>query len=254
MKNLKMVIALGIICFSFIPAAHSYMVFEDHFDGEMSKQWNSVEPVQWVEDGWLHTQDDYAHVGRDSSAFVSDGNKNWKDYTLSLRIDPIPTGSDWENARVFFRTSDIANSYYNVSGNYYILSLVGPYHGGPDDMTSPRIGLSRFSADTDSFDQLFYEESVNYIGSDPMDVDIILSGPRIQVVIDGKKIINLIDPEPLLYGGIGIGAVWEAEARFDDVSVNVVPIPSSFLLLTSGLIFLQVLMPKWLKRILSTHV
>jgi hypothetical protein len=237
MKHLYNKILLSLVFSGISPVAlASYVAFEDHFDGAMSPQWISVEPVQWVEEGWLHTQDDYAHVGRDSSAFVNDGNSSWQDYTLSMRVDPIPTSPDWEDARVFFRTSNINANYYGVSGNYYTLNLRGPFHGRGDGPT-PVISLYRVNGS--SLYSLFQEAPAPYVGSDPMDLEITLNGARIQVSLDGNDIIDVIDPDPLLSGGIGIGAVWEAEARFDDIVVTVVPVPGSFLLLGTGLVFIR---------------
>jgi hypothetical protein len=242
MKILFRAAVLGFLFYSFSPVVYSsYVAFEDHFDGAMSPEWVSVEPVQWVEDGWLHTQDDYAHWGRDSSAFVSDGNTHWRDYTFSLRVDPIPTGSSWEDARVFFRTSNINATYYGNSGDYYLISLRGPYHG-PGDGPTPSISLGRTNSTTHT--TLFLEAPAPYIGSGPMDLEITLNGARIQVALDGNNVIDFTDPDPLLFGGIGIGAVWEAEARFDDIVVTVVPVPGSFLLLGTGLFFLRALARK----------
>jgi hypothetical protein len=241
MKNFIILIVIVIISFSFCPSSFSAIVFEDHFDGVISGQWVSVEPVQWVEDGWLHTQDDYAHVGRDSSAFVSDGNTSWRDYTLFLKVDPITTGS-WEDARIFFRTSNVQAEYFAVIGNYYSLNIRGPSHGG--DGPNPNINLMRTNENGDST-SLFLKKPASYISGGPMDFRITLTGPRIQLSIDGNEVIDVIDPEPLLYGGIGIGAVWEAEARFDDVIVDVVPVPGTFLLLSSGLISFRFF---WSKR------
>jgi hypothetical protein len=247
MKSIYKAFVLGFVFSAISSAAYSsYVAFEDHFDGAMSPEWISVEPVQWVEDGWLHTQDDYAHVGRDSSAFVNDGNGAWRDYTLSMRVDPIPTAPDWEDARVFFRTSNVNANYYGVSGNYYMLNVRGPDHGngtGP----WPSMTLLRVNGSTPT--TLFQEVRVPYIDSDPMDLEITLNGARIQVALDGDGIIDVIDPDPLLFGGIGIGAVWEAEARFDDVVVTVVPIPGSILLMGTGLVFFGA----WAKKKLTTN-
>jgi hypothetical protein len=242
MKSLYNAVVLGFVFSGISPTAYSsYIAFEDHFDGVMSQEWISIEPVQWVENGWLHTQDDSAHVGRDSSAFIHDGDSAWRDYTLSMRVDPIPTAPDWEDARIFFRTSNVHATYYAVNGNYYTLNLRGPDHG-LDAGPWPSVSLIRVNGSTPT--TLFQEVQVPYIGSDPMDLEITLNGARIQVALDGDGIIDVIDPAPLLFGGIGIGAVWEAEARFDDVVVTVVPIPGSILLMGTGLVFFRALTKK----------
>jgi hypothetical protein len=159
-----------------------------------------------------------------------------------MRVDPIPTSPDWEDARVFFRTSNINATYYAVSGNYYTLTFRGPSHGLGDGST-PAISLNRSNGSSGST-TLFLEAPAPYVGSGPMDLEITLNGARIQVSLDGNEVIDVIDPDPLLFGGIGVGAIWEAEARFDDIVVTMVPIPGSILLMGTGLMFFRVLARK----------
>ena len=56
-----------------------------------------------------------------------------------------------------------------------------------------------------------------------------LVGGNIKISADGQQIMNVVDPNPLAYGGVGIHAIWESEARFDNI--RVIPEPSAGVLL-----------------------
>lgn len=223
MRKLKISSRTTVMLFTLVATlmsgfAYGDILFEDNFDsGSMSPEWVSVDPTQWVEDFWLHTQSTWSR--RDSGAVVHDGDPGWTDYTISLKVDPIFNGWDWEWADVFFRTRDTrtrdTEDNYGVNGFGYRFSIMGP-----ENFTGPRLEIVRYWLVAGEH-QFTVIASISYpVPSGPMDVVIILEGAHIQVLIDGQLAINIIDPDPHLYGGIGIGAIWEAEAIFDDVIVD----------------------------------
>ena len=189
------------------------VLFEDHFTEGMSPEWVSVKPVQWVEDGWLMTQAD-GSAGLDSAAFVHDGDPTWTDYHLNVWVDTLSCGTtEW--ADIFFRTSQLEPDPegYGVAGNWYRLILTAsndPAGVGNIQLDRNRVGrrnpVGLYNAPAPTT-------------TDLMSLAITLTGPRIRVSIDGNEVIDIIDPEPLLYGGVGVGAIWSCFARFDDVVV-----------------------------------
>src|SRR5437667_395398 len=58
------------------------------------------------------------------------------------------------------------------------------------------------------------------LSHDPMQLEIALDGGRIQLWINGVSVFDVVDPNPLPFGGIGVHTVWEAAARFDDIVVT----------------------------------
>ncbi len=63
------------------------------------------------------------------------------------------------------------------------------------------------------------ESSNTAIGTNAIIIEV--DGENIKITINGKKILNWKDDnKPILYGGIGLGAIWEAEAWFDNVIVR----------------------------------
>lgn len=184
------------------------LLFEDNFDSPaLSPEWISIKPSQWIQDGWLHTLD--TNPGRDSFAVVNDGNSMWTDYTYRVTADGLLSmGGAVDDFNLLFRTRDVNYATYGIDGFYYRLEV------GTGGYT-----LWRFNGSASSSTVLFSKPG-RFDTSRPIVVTITVTGPRIQVWFDGTPVIDLVDPEPLLYGGIGIGAVWESEARFDDISVT----------------------------------
>jgi hypothetical protein len=65
---------------------------------------------------------------------------------------------------------------------------------------------------------------------------------KINIFINDNKIFEYQDNDPLLNGKVGLGVIWNLQARFDDVVVSgssVVPEPSSMLLLGLGGLLLR---------------
>ena len=184
------------------------VLFADNFNsGVISDEWVSIKPSQWVQDGWLHTLD--TNPGRDSFAVVHDGDTSWTDYTYRITADGLLSmGGTVDDFNLLFRTRDVTYAPLGVDGYYYRLEVLnGDY------------ALWRYNGSASSNTVLF-SKAGPFDTSNPMVVTVKVEGPRIQVLFNGTTFIDVVDPEPLLYGGIGIGAVWESEARFDDVVVS----------------------------------
>jgi hypothetical protein len=203
------------------------VLFEDHFDDGISPEWTLIGGSAWVEDGWLHLQDWDPNSPRHGHIVTHDGDSNWTDYTMTVRVDPLrtqdPFTDGWINrATVCLRTRDtIMGSNWPLWRAYNVLIV-----GTGDDNTPPGVYLSHF----DNYDGTYALADVPFdVPDGPVDLEIDALGPRIRVWLDGEQIIDVVDPDPFLYGGIGFDTLWESEARFDDVVV--VPEPGTLGLL-----------------------
>jgi VCBS repeat-containing protein len=188
------------------------VLFYDNFDsGSLSSEWISVWPTQWVQDGWLHTRDTNGWP-RDSEALVHDGDINWRNYSVSLTAGFTP-GTPWDNFNVLLRADGFSRSSAGGSGNAYQLNFNGSSGWGSGGQ-SVSLTRSQGTQNTDLFVGPWTPvgPSANIVAS--------LDEGHIQVSVDGKKIIDLADPSPLLFGGIGVHAIWESEAQFDNIVVK----------------------------------
>ena len=196
----------------------SGVLFEDHFDnGTMSTDWDSFRPLQWVQDGWLYTQSDGSAGGRDSAAVIHESDSEWTNYSVSMTIEPVLTGT-WERAFVFLRVNDVTLPPNGIWFDGYVISFTGPA-----DSDGASLSFGRTSTDGE-WVQLFHGPGIP-AGSGPWEVEISATGSVIKVWLDGNLVINVVDTDPVLQGGIGIGSIWESVARFDDIVVTNLPCP-----------------------------
>jgi hypothetical protein len=204
---------LLILAFAISNANAETVLFEDQFDGPvLSSEWTSLLPSQWIDNGWMHSRS--SGSTRDSLAIAHDGDATWTDYTLRVRADGLLSmGGQVENVHIAFRCSGVYPAPSAGSwGDHYRVSIFGPQR---DVGASIYLWRHRGSAG-----EILYSRDGIPVTSNPLEVKIGVHGPRIQLWVDGVAIVDIIDPEPLLTGGIGLGAVWESEARFDYVQVT----------------------------------
>jgi VCBS repeat-containing protein len=191
------------------------LLFEDNFDASiLSPEWQTVEPFQWLANGWLHTRDTNGWP-RDSMAVVHDGDKDWSDYVVTVTAGFSP-GTPWDFINIPLRVDGFRRSSNDHRGTAYELELYGHNGWGLNDWDT--ITLSRSGSSAGSSTQLFkgkWNSSVS-----PARIRASLSGGHIEISINGERIIDLVDPAPLLYGGVGVHAIWESEAQFDNLIVT----------------------------------
>jgi hypothetical protein len=186
------------------------ILFQDDFDsGTMSPEWVSMHESQWIQDGWMHTRS-LIWWPRNSQALVHDSDTTWTDYDLHITAEPVQAGP-WQRCDVLFRTDGLDMSSDGIYGTGYRLILVGEGH----DQDPNAISLWHMEHGIGS-----YMSIVPHTMTGPVDLLIRLRGPRIEVIADGTPIIDVVDPSPFLYGGIGVHNTWEMEGRYDNVLVR----------------------------------
>lgn len=191
------------------------VLFEDNFNEGMSSEWVSKAPSQWVSEGWLHSKDTDGWP-RDSMAVVHDSDPSWQNYTLSLTADFVPE-SPWQRICVLAKTDNYLRTSAGTSGSAYQLTLFGPDY--PENIgKTPFLIFNRIDSDADTQIELVRLEWP--LTTSPMFVELSFIDDRIVLSIDEQFAFDIIDPDPLIYGGVGIHAVWESEARFDDIKVT----------------------------------
>jgi hypothetical protein len=234
-------------------ALRAGVFFHDDFDSGMSPEWVCVRPAEWVEgitgNGWLHTKNQGGPF-RDSYAFVHIGDTNWTDYDFYAEVEPIPlplpaaNGLICQCAELYFRASEITGvpAYGwegGVGGYCYLIFLAGPQnqmsigrHEGFEGFVGSGVVLGRFPAPSSQWPNEQLLVVPGHVVDGPMEVLVKVRDATIQLFINGGEVFTFTDPDPLPYGGIGLGAPWETEARFDDVWVT--PEPATLTLLGVG--------------------
>lgn len=193
-------------------------LFHDAFDDGTAWKW---EPLRgnWVvtEDGWYQGQG-----GWDSYSFA--GDESWTDYTFSLRAQGIGVPSD-PNLRMFivyFRASAVVPVCVRCGHPHMTAYRLEVWHAD-SRFTPNRIDLKRMMPDRSVVSLV--NKSVN-VPSLAVDLVISVNQDVIDVWLDGQQVIYVVDEAPIRSGKIGVSAIWDGEARFDDIKVNCMSIDS----------------------------
>jgi hypothetical protein len=138
------------------------------------------------------------------SALVT-SRRQWTNFSFGFTTTPVKQlrlnapGNTWETSWVFFRFRDLANYYYfMVKPNGWEL---GKKHG----------------SDAQIF--LATGESPTLDMGETARMRISARGARIQVWVDGKRILDFVDPKPLPGGAVGLYQE-DARVRFGHVRVG----------------------------------
>lgn len=195
------------------------VLFVDQFyHGTLNPEWQTPDCCEWVSLGWLYLQDTNGWP-RDAMVLTHDADQNWKNYTFTVKAQFVQTGDPNGNEfNILVRTNHFARDSEKCTGQAYQITFngVGGYYPS-------LVMLWRSDYDIgggcygDSFILLAKRSMPLSLGTN--DVKVTVLGPRIQLWIEGDKIFDVTDPNPFLYGGVGLHTNWELSSRFDDVQV-----------------------------------
>jgi hypothetical protein len=223
------IFAVFMAFFTFLIAAvaQAGVLFEDHFNDQSSLNNYTVKHGNaWIENQRLNLQG--KSWPRDSVAILN-GNPQWTNFELSIKVQPI---AGWQHSKVFFRTQDFDWSSDGIFGKGYSVHLshetgIGPYEihpGEPIQFDWVEIYRQDCPASSSCQPNSVAHASFNALNV-PVDLKILVNQGHIQVFLNGVIYLDYTDPNPLPAGGIGLGAVWETLATFDDLVVQDAGIP-----------------------------
>jgi hypothetical protein len=182
------------------------LLLDDSFDGPLDPStWTIERGNAWTEDGWLVCQ---SAGGWPRSTVVTAGEGSaWSDYTFRTRFFAEGGGDNWYMAFVYFRVED----YHGLDeGRFYHFWISTPFWDGGGEWN---IGFDRTTeSGPETLAVVWNPPFVN--GQDNV-VEVTVSGAHIVMRVNDQVAIDLVDPTPILTGGVGIGSVWESRTRFD---------------------------------------
>jgi len=191
------------------------ILFEDHFDGgAWAPAWVGKLCCHKVVRGRVYEQDRNGGV-RDALAVVHDSDAAWTDYEVTLTA-AFANQTPWEHFNVVLRSDGFERGSGGAAGTAYQLEFFGDKGWLPREKN--RILLTRSNHET-GVSVTLYEQP----WTPPRlraDLRIALEGGRIRLWVDGEPVFDLVDPEPLPFGGVGLHTVWETRAWYDDVVVR----------------------------------
>lgn len=215
-------LAIAVIALSPIVSSHAYgaVKFSDYFTDGDDAGWTQINRDWSLGLGRYILDGDYKpdHKERGGWTVTHVGDKKWRNYELSATFDitnaaGLPFPED-HNAEFLVRVKE--GGVPGVDGTFYRISVTttGSTLGGEAAV----VELFKYvkGSQVGYIDKGYLNTA---IGTNAIVIKVY--GDRIQITINGKKILTWKDENnPILYGGIGLGAIWEVEAWFDNVIVS----------------------------------
>lgn len=225
MRTIKKLFILT--CLVFFYSHYAYGAFVENFDDGKADKWQEVSGEWSVEKGEYVQAEETGKGGgeaRNRASGYAVGNKDWKDYTFSVKIRPISPNN---YAGVMFRVSALdpgtdGNTFNNKSTYYYWLIGIGGNYSKIWQAPALR-ALEETPGDT------LKPNTWN-------EVKVEMKGQNAKLYLNGKLQKDFDFPESVRieHGGIAL-ATYNASASFDDVRVEGVGLSVSKLNKMTGL-------------------
>lgn len=209
---------LGALVSAHPAAAQRVDLFKDNFrSGSADPAWVSKVCCQQVHHQRLYFQGADGE-SRDALAIVHDSDPTWTDYGVSVTV-AFAHQTPWEHANVILRSDGFYRGSNGAEGTAYQLEFYGRKGWLPRERN--RITLIRTDIIHHSWITLYEGAWTPPAGH--FDVKACLEGGRIRLWVDKQPVFDVTDPEPFLFGGVGLHTVWETRTWYDNVVVARVP-------------------------------
>lgn len=199
-------------------------LFRDYFNVSPDPAWTFYNRAGQVAGGRLVVDGDYlpgAGAIRDGWVMTHVGATKWRNYVFTTTYDTANVGgspSDVHMAFVYFRVVDAGQ---RTGGTYYRLALWDPEQASPQgsggNLPTGLVILERYN---NGVPTLLADRKVSNTVTGGNQVEVRVTGPRIEVKANGSVVVSVVDPKPIRYGGVGVGQIWETNGAFDNVTVR----------------------------------
>ena len=203
--------------------SQNQLLFKDDFNDGNDNGWTQINRSWHVIDGRYYLDGCYGCNGvpltgnRDGQSFTHVDDPTWTDYTFEFTFDTTnaPSADNPHHAMVFFRVQGPLPGPFGAPTQYRADFCV------PCEVSDgEHVGLSKYVNGDPMSTFLADTPTSGVIRLGTNTGKIIVSGGHIQIFVNNQLVVDVTDPDPIPFGGIGLGAIWEANAWFDDVSVT----------------------------------
>ena len=210
---------------------HAAVLFTDNFNDGNDNGWTQLNRCWHVSDGRYYLDGGYGcgvpSTGtRDGFSYTHVSDPTWTDYIFNFTFDttnpPSAFNPDWGNtaaeneAQVFFRVQGPLPSPSLGAPTQYRANFFSPSPtGAPGE---EQFELIKYVNGNST--QVAFLKSSGLILLGTNVGKIIVVGGHIQIFVNNHLVLDFTDPDPIPFGGIGLGAIWEVNAWFDNVRVE----------------------------------
>ncbi len=225
----------SVSCLLLMNSANATVLLDDNFNGtSLSPEWHIEQGFAEVSGGYV---DIFGSTGGSRDGWIVAGEgSSWSNYHFSTHFIADGGGDNWFRGEIVFRVQDF---HPTTNGNFYRLMIDTPiWGGGPGNNGGGTVSLAHQATDIPMNELEKVSPFPGVIANQDNVVDIWAIGNHIQVAINGTQLIDVIDPNPILTGGVGLGAIWESHVRYDYALVEdipPVPEPETYAMLLIGL-------------------
>jgi hypothetical protein len=159
--------------------------------------------------------------GRDGWTLTHAGDTTWTDYSLSADVDT--SQGSWRNAELQLRVGTATSGSDTCLPVGYRLMVWTRYGSAP-----PKVALMRYDATSTAAVLADVNGTATNLtpGDETNAVRVDAYGAHLDVWVNGLKVISVVDPHPLVAGGIGLRGIWESRPLFDNVRVTEIGPPA----------------------------
>jgi hypothetical protein len=203
-------------------ASRPGVIFRDDFSDGDDAGWTQISRVWHVRDGRYVLDGDYTEDSEERGGYsvIHVGDRTWCDYAFNVTFDNSnPPGLPSEDVHNVFLLLRLGSS--PPFGKYYRIDI------WPIGTTDPRDGegfvpgglvhMFKF-VDAECMHTEERTQSNTVVGINTVTVRAVRGS--FSIAINGAEVLAWTDDDPIPCGGVGLGAIWEAEAAFDDVVVE----------------------------------
>lgn len=219
-------------------ALYAQPLFIDDFNDGNDNGWTQLNRSWHVINGRYYLDGCYGCNGvqstgtRDGFSYIHVSDPTWTDYIFSFTFDttnaPSANNPDWANTaaenevQVFFRVQGPLPSPSLGAPTQYRANFFSPSPtGAPGEEQFEFIKYVNGNST-----QLAFLKTSGVILLGTNVGKIVVVGGHIQIFVNNHLLLDFTDPDPIPFGGIGLGAIWEVNAWFDNVRVTT-PYPTS---------------------------
>lgn len=218
----------AVVLLALAGAAQAQTLFSDDFSGDtLSPEWEVQRGHATMDNGWVRLQG--STLGTRDAFILTHEGSSWSDYTLTTRFNARGGGQHWFNSLLAFRVQELSGW---GAGTHYRLDLFTPRA----DPGFPNSSLYFLKIVDGVAVQVINQRVAPALFDDRINtVSISAVGGDFDVLINGQAAAHFHDDDPILTGGIALGAVWESTTRYDHVRVTAVPEAGTAAMLAAGL-------------------
>jgi hypothetical protein len=199
------------------------VIFHDDFDGPLDPIWTAKLGDAWTEDGWVYLNHPIPFDPYRDSVLMTGEDDDWSDYRIRTRFyAETGTSIGFDEAyrgMVWFRVQEFSGwGHYTGTATCYWLVVNTPLWGG-GGTNSDTVWLNKKVGETVTFITTVHPpEGVIHDRDNIVEIEVV--GGNIKAAVNGIDVLEYTDRDPILTGGVGLGAAWEAMTRYDYITVR----------------------------------